>query len=276
MPKKSRRNTKLYKMKGCSRTKRLRKYKGGGGDTNLAYSTQPVKITPNPYLAYTGKGGLSQNINGENKTIPSTGPPSDGYGFINSQITNGGGSCSSCSVGMKGGSGCGCGQIFKGGSSCSACSVGMTGGGEKHRNGCKCSLCKMKGGNNAFVGSPWTPSPSSWPGVNGSGNYYENNSYKVDPETNMIANGANPPFSIGGKRRHVINKNRNRNKKTQKGGTFSNFLGQDFINLGRQFQYGLGSAYNAISGYAAPTNPMPWKGQLPNTPSLSTIKNLAI
>jgi hypothetical protein len=36
------------------------------------------------------------------------------------------------------------------------------------------------------------------------------------------------------------------------------------INLGRQFQFGLGSAYNALAGYAAPVNPMPWRDQLPN------------
>ena len=47
---------------------------------------------------------------------------------------------------------------------------------------------------------------------------------------------------------------------------------QDLINLGRQINFGLGSAYNALTGYAPPTNPLPWKGQLPNTPSLSTMQ----
>jgi len=51
-------------------------------------------------------------------------------------------------------------------------------------------------------------------------------------------------------------------KKNKKGGTMSNFISQDFVNLGRQFQYGLGSTYNAIRGYAAPVNPLPWKDQL--------------
>ena len=269
MPKKSKRNRKLYKMKGCSRKnskiKSLRKYRRGGGigaDLNLAYSNEPTKTMPNPFLAYTGKGGTSENINAANKTIPSTGPPSGGYGFINSQLKNGGGK-------MIGG-GCGCGKMF-GGSSCSTCTVMHGGVNRKHRNGCKCSICKMKGGEGSvttFVGSPWTYSPSSWP-EQGSGNYYENNSYNKDPQTSMIVNGANPPFSIGGRRRK-------KHRKTQRGGGFSNFLGQDLLNLGRQFQYGLGSAYNAVSGYSAPTNPMPWKGQLSNTPNLSTIKNLAI
>jgi hypothetical protein len=42
----------------------------------------------------------------------------------------------------------------------------------------------------------------------------------------------------------------------------SNFIGQDLLNLGRQFQYGVGSTYNAMRGYAAPVNPLPWKDQL--------------
>ena len=67
-------------------------------------------------------------------------------------------------------------------------------------------------------------------------------------------------------------KNRRKSRK-QRGGALDNFLSQDLINLGRQFEFGLGSAYNALTGYAAPVNPMPWKGQLPNTPSLSTIRS---
>jgi hypothetical protein len=38
---------------------------------------------------------------------------------------------------------------------------------------------------------------------------------------------------------------------------------QDLINLGRQFQFGLGSAYNALAGYSSPVNPLPWRDQLP-------------
>jgi hypothetical protein len=57
-------------------------------------------------------------------------------------------------------------------------------------------------------------------------------------------------------------------KKKQKGGTLSNFLTQDLINLGRQFQFGIGSAYNTLTGYAPPTNPLPWKGQLSNSSAI--------
>ena len=56
---------------------------------------------------------------------------------------------------------------------------------------------------------------------------------------------------------------------TKKGG---GIIPQDLLNLGRGMTYGLGSAYNGLAGYASPVNPMPWKGQLPNTPSLSTVR----
>ena len=81
--------------------------------------------------------------------------------------------------------------------------------------------------------------------------------------------GANPPFTYlkGGKRRKTSNKrsiknkrtNKKRKSKTQKAG--NNFLSQDLINVGRQLQYGVGSAYNGIRGYTSPVNPLPWKDQ---------------
>jgi hypothetical protein len=37
---------------------------------------------------------------------------------------------------------------------------------------------------------------------------------------------------------------------------------QELTNLGRSVQFGLGGAYNAVNGYDAPVNPMPYKGQL--------------
>jgi hypothetical protein len=137
---------------------------------------------------------------------------------------------------------------------------------------------QMKGGAgnngipypNGLVGSSWTPASSGWPGVNGINgdkNYLALNEYKVDPQTAMIATGANPPFSVGGGKR-----SRRRRGKKQKGGNLSNLFSQDLINLGRQLQYGVGTAYNGITGYPAPVNPLPWKGQMPNTPSLASVK----
>jgi hypothetical protein len=291
---------KVYKMKGCS-TKTRKNYLGGssisGADINLAYPGNNVRTVPNPFLAYTGKGGSScggyltpdlsttSNTNAADKTVPNTGPPSIGYGWIN-PIGSQKGGCGSCAIGgslMRGGSCASCdrplmsgGRKKKGG--CGTCGGGFMVGGARHRLGCKCSACKtkrggnMKGGNpgipypDGLVGSPWTPSITTWPGVNGvqgDSNYLALNKYHNDPQTAMIYTGANPPFSIGG--------SKGRTRK-QRGGTLSNFLTQDLLNLGRQFQFGVGSAYNALTGYPSPVNPMPWKDQLPNTSSLNTLR----
>jgi hypothetical protein len=327
----------FYKMKGCSK-KTHKNYLGGkiiDADLNFAYPYTGSSVS-NPSLAYTGKGGTAcsngitpsnlaypQNINGNNPNYPSTGPPSGGFNLLNPlQIQRGGGSCQSCNLQtggtshrsgckcsmckMKGG-GCGC-ALQKGGKyhhvncKCKTCKMNGGGcgcalqkGGKYHDVNCKCKTCKMNGGNcgcalqkggtcstsnngipypDGLVGSDYN-NPMNLPGVNhisGDANYYANNLYKsVDPQTSMQNIGANPPFlgvpTVGGKRTR-------KNKHLHRGGTLSNFLGQDFLNLGRQLGYGVGSAYNAISGYSAAVNPLPWKGQLPNTASLSAIKSI--
>jgi len=267
MGKTSKRHQKLYKMKGCSKSKTCKNYLGGSADINLAYPSASVPTQPNPFLAYTGKGGA--NVNAADKTVPNTGPVANGYNFLNPQGLQHGGNCGTgmCSAAQAGGT-------------CSTCApdMGYMIGGKKHRSCCKCSKCKssQKGGNpgipypNGLTGSPWTPATSGWPGVDGvqgGRNFLPLNEYKVDPQTAMIATGANPPFSVGGGRR--------RSKKRiakQRGGALSNFLGQDLINLGRQFQFGLGSAYNALSGYAAPVSPLPWKDQIPSASNINTMK----
>jgi hypothetical protein len=271
--KSSKRRQKMYKMKGCSKKNR-KNYLGGSPDAPLAYTGKQVQTQTNPFLAYTGNGGstlqnanLSSNINASNPTIPNTGPVPNSNIIFNSSSTQRGGSCSSCGMafgGLKGG----CGP---------SCSMGFMIGGTHHRVGCKCSNCKkhrnsgkgMNGGNpgipypDGLVGTPWTPSIGGWPGVNGipgDSNYISPNQYTVDPQTAMVDVGANPPFLKGGK------------KRKQKGGVLSNFVGQDLINLGRQFQFGLGSAYNALAGYAPPANPMPWKGQFPVGAPMNPVK----
>jgi hypothetical protein len=276
--KSSRRNQKLYKMKGCSK-----KHLGGSKNNMvLAYPSSNIHTTPNPFLAYTGKGGSScssitsasdlaypQNTNGINPIYPSTGPPSTGFNFLNPQGSQHGG--------LQMGGNCGCGITqMGGGETCPLCTMGFMKGGS-HRRGCKCSRCKrtkMGGsGNNGIpypdglVGKPWTPSVGGWPGVRnvgGDSNYLAPNEYPTDVQTSIINTGANAPFTTGGKK--------SRRRRGQKGGTLSNFLSQDLINLGRQFQFGLGSAYNAVAGYSAPTNPLPWKGQFYNQPSIGAIK----
>jgi hypothetical protein len=78
-------------------------------------------------------------------------------------------------------------------------------------------------------------------------------------------------FMVGGVRHRSACKCSNCKKKTMKGGTLSNFIGQDLINLGRQFQFGLGTAYNALAGQASPVNPLPWKDQLTNSKPLNLV-----
>jgi hypothetical protein len=263
------RKQKLYKMVGCSKTRK--NYLGGSADISLAYTGQPVFSIPNPHLAYTLKGGSSCgltkntsipiNTNGGDRTLPNTGAPiSRDSTIFSSGLNQTGGSCGCGTPLMSGG-----GRRKRGGT-CPSCSLGFMIGGTKHRNSCKCSSCKtnrMKGGNagipypDGLVGSPWTPSSSGWPGVSGvpgNNNYYPVNSYNNDISRQMVDVGANPPFLNlkGGK------------KRKQRGGTLSNFVSQDLINLGRQFQFGIGSAYNALAGYSAPVNPLPWRDQLPS------------
>ena len=295
MGRKTSRKQKVYRMKGCSKKTR-KNYLGGAADINLAYPSNNVKTTPNPFLAYTGKGGTScgdsltpslatpLNTNGGDRTLPNTGPINVGQPatpFLNPIGNQRGGSCG-CGMPLMTGGSCSTRGLMKGGrrrkrgGSCGPmCGLGFMVGGARHRISCKCSPCKKMtggqfGGNpgipypNGLVGAPWTPSTGGWPGVDevqGGRNFLAQNNYNTDVQTAMISTGAQPPFSIGGRR-----------TRKQRGGALDNFLSQDLINLGRQFQFGLGSAYNALAGYAAPVNPMPWKGQLPNTPSLSTVR----
>ena len=282
---------KMYKMKGCS--KKTRKYLGGAtnqnqhslSNYNFAYPAKGITFLPNPALAYTGKGGSSnlacnnngltqsplayteKNVNGANPAYPSSGPPPASQNWLNAQQSGG----------------CNCGTNY----------VVHAGGGRsharssrKHRSYCKCSTCKgkkQKGGNglpygqglppmndipypNGLAGAPWNPPIPDWPGVDGiSGNrnHLDYNTYSPnDVSRQMIATGANPPFSVGGTRIKSVKKSRK-----QKGGIMSNFLGQDLINLGRQFQYNVGSTYNALNGYQAPVSPLPWKDQMVSTSS---------
>ena len=212
----------MYNMKGCSKTKTRKNKLFSGGATDLR-------------LAY-----------------PSKGPPSGGFDFLNPQTGGCNGQCA-----INGGA------VMRGGFKCN----------------CKTCLKKgaiIKGGANlpypnGLLGNAWTPAISGWPGVDGismNRNHLGYNTYNNDVSRQMRDVGANPPFTYlkGGKRRKTINKNKRsknktkqRNLTTQKGGI--NFLGQDLINVGRQIQYGVGSAYNGIRGYTSPVNPLPWKDQ---------------
>ena len=104
-----------------------------------------------------------------------------------------------------------------------------------------------------LTGNNWSAN-FGWPGTNSVGvgghNHYSLNKYApvdISRQTQLI--GAQRPFLGGGRK--------NKSRK-QRGGTLSNFLHQDFINIGRQFGFGLNSAYNTLGGHNSPVNPMPW------------------
>lgn len=266
---------KLYKMNGCSKTMRKRRSGGGNssGDVYLAYPANNVPFLPNSHLAYTGKGGacglnappassMPVNPTAADKTMPNTGPVAGGFNFLNSVRSQHGGCGDMCSM--------------RGGKQGKAKTMGKSRARGKARARAKAGGCgpmcmapllvaggkkSQQGGNpgipypNGLAGSPWTPAISGWPGVDGiqgDRNHFPLNTYTNDISRQMIDVGPNPPFVVGGK---------NGRTRKQRGGTLSNFLTQDLINLGRQVQFGVGSAYNALSGYSAPVNPLPWKDQ---------------
>jgi hypothetical protein len=107
-----------------------------------------------------------------------------------------------------------------------------------------------------FVGSPWGTSINQWPGVNGVGadsNYLKN--YK-----NVINNDPALQMKLGGK-----GKRNKKHKYLKRGG---GIIPQDLVNLGRDLSFNFKSAYNSLNGYAAPTNPLPYKDQLMGTTKL--------
>ena len=128
--------------------------------------------------------------------------------------------------------------------------------------------CSSNGGipyPNGLLGDAWTPKMTGWSGVDGvamNRSHLGYNTYDNDVSRQMLDVGANPPFTYmkGGKRMR---------KKTRrlKGGTLSNFLGQDIVNVGRQFSYNGTSAWNALRGTQNTANPLPWKDQLARIPS---------
>jgi hypothetical protein len=109
-----------------------------------------------------------------------------------------------------------------------------------------------------FIGQAWSPSVSSWPGVDGvsnNRNFLSNNLYNAgDPQTMM---------KLGGKR---MNK-KNKGKKTRGGG----LIPQDLVNLGRDASFNFKSVYNTLNGYSAPMDPLPYRDQLSSSISANRL-----
>lgn len=157
----------------------------------------------------------------------------------------------------------------KGGSGCGSC-------------GCPLAPYPMKGGvffkpagsmPGPIVGSNWGTSLNKWPGINGDGNdrnylksyNADNNIVAKDPQLQMSMNDSGYNFlnsMVGGKRK------KSRSKVLKGGG----LIPQDLVNLGMDMSFNVKSAYNALGGYSAPINPLPYKDQLAN--SLSNNRHL--
>ena len=149
-----------------------------------------------------------------------------------------------CGCGIQMGGSCGCGQQMGG---CSSC----LGGGVQSGGG-------INNSGTPLIGTPWTPKINDWPGVagkDGQTNYFADNKYLVDPQRSMISERDQQTYMLGGSR------------KRRAGG----IIPQDLVNLGRSMVYGLGSAYNTLNGYPTPVSPLPYKDQLPNTPSAKAL-----
>ena len=141
---------------------------------------------------------------------------------------------------------------------------------------------KMRGGsgcNNAFVGKPWGPSVSSWPGVSSThnGDHIAYNSFQTsDPYTGYVMSERDgsvyPPMMNGGftyhekkmnksmKRMSKSTKRTSKNRKYLKGGGFP-LLGDAAI-MGSRMSTGITNTfYNKLFGHPQSVSSLPWEGQ---------------
>ena len=168
-----------------------------------------------------------------------------------------------------------CGKKSSRGGGCGCGALSLGGGSAQRGGGCGCGVpplmggspmgapmmggMKMGGSDPALIGPAWTGAVSTWPGVagvDGQTNNFALNSYPapVDVQTQSISERDGsifPPENVkylakGGRR------------SIKRGG---GFLPQDLVNMGRSVTYGFGSAYNALNGYPAPVDPLPFKDQ---------------
>lgn len=110
-----------------------------------------------------------------------------------------------------------------------------------------------------FVGAPWGPQISQWPGVSAphDGSHLAHNSYDVQPEMNPVDEQAvyipQGPIVLGGGRRRRNRKGRKLTKRRMRGGDFGVFsqMGTDITN-----------AYRAWNGDSALPSPLPYKDQM--------------
>ena len=149
--------------------------------------------------------------------------------------------------------------------------------GTKQNGGCGSCMNTgnlMKGGNSYFKQAPLMPGPvvgSAWaynklPGMDGIGgnrNFLSPVNVGKDPALQMTMNdsGYKTLNSMFGGRR---GKGRKTVKNMKAGGL------QDWMNIS-ELTYNVNSAYNALNGRSAPTNPSPYRGQLTNTAIIQRV-----
>ena len=167
------------------------------------------------------------------------------------------------SRGLAGGTGCGSGT----------CPIAPFSWKQMQQSGGTCASCgltpNMSGGSfykpaspipGPFVGQAWTPSIANWPGVNGIGgdsNYLANNLYNGPDAQTMM--------KLGGSKRRKGRKGKNGRNKSLRGG---GIMPQDLVNLGRDASFNFN---NALNGYSAPINSLPYKDQLSGSMSANKI-----
>jgi len=119
-----------------------------------------------------------------------------------------------------------------------------SGGGQS--GGCGDSMCPLQGGGSALVGSAWNPAS---PGALPVPNHLALNTYSpVDISRQMLAAGAQPPFSRGGTRGA-------RSRIYKKGGAHK---GGGLIDYPAYYGSALTSAF---AGTSMPVSPSPIEGQ---------------
>ena len=136
------------------------------------------------------------------------------------------------------------------------------------QHGGNCATCSGQSGGSFYksappipgpiLGSAWNTSAKGLPGENGIGgdrNYLASyaGSITKNPQLQMSMSGSGykTANSMVGGRRH---------KKTNKRG--GGFIPTDLLNLGRNVNYNINSAYNTFKGYNPPVNHLPYKDQL--------------
>jgi hypothetical protein len=237
-----RRSQKVWKMRGCSSRRAMvcagchcKCNKNGmcpmcGRKCSCGKSSRRIKYggTPDVPLAYSVDGN-----------VPSV---------LNPHYAYPGSTSSGCSTCQTGGS---CGGAV--------CAVGQNGGGYVDIPSPLSPLNVEAVPQPPFVGAPWGPQISQWPGVSAphDGSHLAHNSYNVQPEMNPVDEQAvyipQAPIiqQLGGRRRR--RKGRKLTKRRMRGGDFGIFsqVGTDIANV-----------YRAWNGDTALASPLPYKDQM--------------